>query len=76
MQYLGDYQGLPLDVWDGNTSVKFINPFGNNDRYYGTDDNAMKIVNSYVDKAFNYSWRNADILFARKISVRYKPANA
>lgn len=54
MQYLGDYQGLPLDVWDGNTSVKFINPFGNNDRYYGTDDNAMKIVNSYVDKAFNY----------------------
>jgi len=54
MQYLGDYKGLPLDVWDGNTSVKFINPFGNNDRYYGTDDNAMKIVNSYVDKAFNY----------------------
>lgn len=54
MQYLGDYQGLPLDVWDGNTSVKFINPFGNNDRYYGTDDNAMKIVNSYVDKSFNY----------------------
>ena len=54
MQYLGDYKGLPLDVWDGNTSVKFINPFGNNDRYYGTDDNAMKIVNSYVDKSFNY----------------------
>jgi len=54
MQYLSDYKGLPLDVWDGNTSVKFINPFGNNDRYYGTDDNAMKIVNSYVDKAFNY----------------------
>jgi len=54
MQYLGDYQGLPLDVWDGNSGVKFANPFGNNDRYYGTDDNAMKIVNSYVDKAFNY----------------------
>ena len=54
MQYLGDYQGLPLDVWNGDKKVTFGNPFGNNDRYYGVDDNAMKIVNSYVDKSFNY----------------------
>ncbi len=54
MQYLGDYKGLPLDTWDGNSEVKFGNPFGNNDRYYGTSDTAVGIANNYVDKSFNY----------------------
>lgn len=54
MQYLGDYKGLPLDTWDGNSEVKFINPFGSNDRYYGTSETSVKIADDYVDKSFNY----------------------
>lgn len=54
MQYLGDYQGLPLDTWDGKSEVKFGNLFGNNDRYYGTNETSVKIANEYVDKSFNY----------------------
>ena len=54
MQYLGDYVGYPLSVWDGDTGVSFANPFKNNDRYYGTDKTAVGIANSYVDKRFNY----------------------
>ena len=53
MQYLGDYQGLPLDTWDGNSEVSFIK-IGSNDRYYGTSDACVKIANDYVDKSFNY----------------------
>lgn len=54
MQYIGDYKGLPLNTWDGNTEVKFLNPFGSNDRYYGTNETSVKIANNYVDKSFNY----------------------
>lgn len=54
MQYLGDYKGLPLDTWDGKSEVKFLNPFGSNDRYYGTSDTSVRIANNYVDKSFNY----------------------
>lgn len=54
MQYIGDYKGLPLNTWDGNTEVKFLNPFGSNDRYYGTSETSVKIANNYVDKSFNY----------------------
>lgn len=54
MQYLGDYKGLPLDTWDGNSEVKFLNPFGSNDRYYGTSKESVKIANDYVDKDFYY----------------------
>lgn len=54
MQYIGDYQGLPLDTWDGNSKIGFVNLFGSNDRYYGTDDASVKIANDYVDKSFYY----------------------
>ena len=54
MQYIGNYEGLPLDTWDGNSEVKFINPFGSNDRYYGTSETSVKIANDYVDKNFYY----------------------
>lgn len=54
MQYLGNYEGLPLDTWDGNGELSFVNLFGNNDRYYGTSKAAVKIANDYVDKSFNY----------------------
>ncbi len=53
MQYLGDYKGLPLDTWDGNSDVRF-KLFGNKDRYYGTDETSLNIANNYVDKSFNY----------------------
>ena len=53
MQYLGDYQGLPLDTWDGNSEISFMK-IGNNDRYYGTSDECVQIANNYVDKSFNY----------------------
>lgn len=53
MQYLGDYKGLPLDTWDGNSEVRF-KLFGNKDRYYGTDETSVNIANTYVDKSFNY----------------------
>ena len=53
MQYLGNYQGLPLDTWDGNSEVSFMN-FGNNDRYYGTSETSVNIANNYVDKSFVY----------------------
>ncbi len=54
MQYIGDYKGLPLDTWDGEGEVKFVNLFGSNDRYYGTSETSVKIANDYVDKNFNY----------------------
>ena len=54
MQYLGDYKGSPLSVWDGDTGVSFANPFKNKDRYYGTDKTSVEIANKYVDKRFNY----------------------
>ena len=54
MQYVGDYQGLPLDTWDGNSEVKFLNLTGNNDRYYGVSEVSVNIANNYVDKSFNY----------------------
>lgn len=54
MQYLGDYHGLPLDTWDQKYDLKFANPFGTSDRYYGTSDAAVKIANTYVDTSFNY----------------------
>lgn len=53
MQYLGNYQGLPLDTWDGNSEISFMK-IGNNDRYYGTSDECVQIANNYVDKSFNY----------------------
>ena len=53
MQYLGDYKGLPLDTWDGNSEVSVVK-IGSNDRYYGTSDECVKIANDYVDKSFNY----------------------
>lgn len=53
MQYIGDYQGLPLDTWDGNSELKF-QVFGNKNRYYGTSEESVKIANDYVDKSFNY----------------------
>ena len=53
MQYIGDYQGLPLDTWDGNSEISFMK-IGNNDRYYGTSDECVQIANNYVDKSFNY----------------------
>lgn len=54
MQYLGNYKGLPLDTWDGNSEVKFVNLAGTNDRYYGTSEESVKLANEYVDKSFNY----------------------
>ena len=54
MQYLGNYQGLPLDTWDGNSELGFANLFGNNDRYYGTSEESVTIANEYVDKSFYY----------------------
>ena len=54
MQYLGNYQGLPLDTWDGNSEVSFMSFTGNNDRYYGTSDESVKIANDYVDTSFYY----------------------
>lgn len=53
MQYIGDYQGLPLDTWDGNSELKF-QVFGDKNRYYGTSEESVKIANDYVDKSFNY----------------------
>lgn len=53
MQYIGDYKGLPLDTWDGNSEVSVMK-IGSNDRYYGTSETAVSIANSYVDKSFNY----------------------
>lgn len=53
MQYLGDYKGLPLDTWDGNSEVSVVK-IGSNDRYYGTDETSVNIANNYVDKSFNY----------------------
>ena len=54
MQYIGNYKGLPLDTWDGNSEVKFMKLFGNNDRYYGTSDECVEIANNYVDPNFYY----------------------
>lgn len=53
MQYLGNYQGLPLDTWDGNSEIKF-QVFGDKNRYYGTSDESVKIANNYVDTSFYY----------------------
>lgn len=53
MQYLGNYEGLPLDTWDGNSEVSFVKLSGN-DRYYGTSEQSVKLANEYVDKSFNY----------------------
>ena len=55
MQYIGEYQGVPLDVWDGKSSVSVGNPFSrNNHVYYGTDEKAVQAANNYVDTSFNY----------------------
>ncbi len=51
MQYIGDYQGLPLDTWDGNTELTF---YSGNDRYYGTSEQSVSIANNYVDTSFTY----------------------
>lgn len=53
MQYLGNYQGKPLDTWDGNSEVKF-QVFGDKNRYYGTSDESVRIANNYVDSSFYY----------------------
>ena len=53
MQYIGNYKGLPLDTWDGNSELKF-QVFGNKDRYYGTSEDSVKIANNYVDTNFYY----------------------
>lgn len=54
MQYIGDYKGLPLDTWDGNSKVSFLKLNGKNDRYYGTSKESVAIADNYVDKSFNY----------------------
>lgn len=54
MQYIGNYQGLPLDTWDNNSEITFMNFSGSNDRYYGTSEVCENIANSYFDKSFNY----------------------
>ena len=53
MQYIGDYKGLPLDTWDGNSEVSVVK-LGSNNRYYGTSETSVKIANDYVDKSFYY----------------------
>lgn len=53
MQYVGNYQGLPLDTWDGNSEFKF-QIFGDKNRYYGTSEESVAIANNYVDKSFYY----------------------
>ena len=53
MQYIGNYQGLPLDTWDGNSELSVASIFGN-DRYYGTSEESVAIANNYVDKSFTY----------------------
>ena len=53
MQYLGNYQGKPLDTWDGNSELKF-QIFGNKDRHYGVTEESVNIANNYVDKSFYY----------------------
>lgn len=54
MQYIGDYKGLPLNTWDGNSEVSFMKLSGKNDRYYGTSKESVAIANNYVDTRFNY----------------------
>ena len=54
MQYLGNYQGLPLDTWDGESKGHFMKLFGNNDSHYGIDEVSVNIANNYVDTSFNY----------------------
>ena len=51
MQYIGDYQGLPLDTWDGKSEVTF---YSGNNRYYGTSEQSVSIANNYVDTSFTY----------------------
>lgn len=55
MQYLGDYEGLPLDAWNGDIKHSFINPFSkDNNIFYGQDEKSLKVANEYIDRSFNY----------------------
>ena len=59
MQYVGNYQGLPLSVWDKGKQVKF----GWGNQHYGIDETSVEIANSYVDKHFYYYDSANDVTF-------------